>query len=189
MQRIRSRLGDHADLSARALAVLGAVRIREHVEFAHGVDPQQIAADAARRDGELAGSGVFDPIQQHHVFHGTPSRHRERISIAGAGGGTLQNVVDDSRIERHQIVEAAAVERQFFYLALIHQSGNGGGRGVDQGRVGGHGDFFGNGADFQAQIGNGLLSHRQVDSQADGRFESGFSPRTSCWPTGTETIL
>jgi hypothetical protein len=77
-------------------------------------------------------------------------------------------------VEGHQIVEAAAVERQLFDLALIHQSGNGSGSGVDQGSVSGHGDFFGDRSDLQPQVSDGLLSNRQVDSQTDRRFESVF---------------
>ena len=49
------------------------IGVGEDVEFAHRVDAQQIAADAAGRDRELARPGVFDAVQQHQVVAGTPA--------------------------------------------------------------------------------------------------------------------
>ena len=45
---IRSGLGDNADLRSGALAVFGGISIGEHVEFADGVDPQQISRSCRR---------------------------------------------------------------------------------------------------------------------------------------------
>src|SRR5690349_11370901 len=118
MQRIRSRLSDDAYLPPGALAVLGALGIGENVEFAHCIDPQPAATHAPGRNRQLAGSRILYSVQQDHIFHGTPSGYRKRVSVAGAGAGALQNVVDSSRIESHQVVKAASVERQFLDLAL-----------------------------------------------------------------------
>ncbi len=55
VQLVGARLSNHADLSARAFSVLGAVGVGERIELADGVDAQQFSADAAGRDGKLAG--------------------------------------------------------------------------------------------------------------------------------------
>ena len=79
VQRVGSGLRHHADLRAGALAVFGAVGVGEDVEFAHGVDAQQFAADAAGRDGELARSGVFDAVQQDQIVHRAAGPSTENV--------------------------------------------------------------------------------------------------------------
>ena len=44
------------------------IGVGEDVEFAHGVDAQQFAADAAGGDGELAGSGVLDAVEKNRIL-------------------------------------------------------------------------------------------------------------------------
>src|SRR5437762_7932832 len=63
MELIRSRLRHDSDLCTRPLAIFGRVGSAQHVEFAHRVDPQQGAADAAWRVRELARSRVFNSVQ------------------------------------------------------------------------------------------------------------------------------
>ncbi len=56
------------DLRAGPLAVFGGVGVGEDIELADGVDAQQFAADAAWRDRQLAGSGVFDAVQEKQIL-------------------------------------------------------------------------------------------------------------------------
>ena len=89
MQVVGSRLRHHVHLSARALPVLGAVRIGQKVELPYRVDAQKVAADTAREDGKLTRPGVFDAVQQDQIVRGAAPCDRKRIAIAGAGISAL----------------------------------------------------------------------------------------------------
>ncbi len=177
MQRIGPGLRDHADLRAGSLPVFGAVGVGLDVELADGVDAQQVAAHAARSDGELARPGVLNAVEQHQIVHGPPSIHRERISVAGAGVGAFQAVVDDAGVQGHQIVEAAAVERQVLHFALSDESRNRGRGGVDHGGLFGDGHFLREIANLEPQIHHRFLPDHQIDAVANLGLEAGlFGP-------------
>ncbi len=125
VQLIGPGLRDCADLRAGAFSVLGAVGVGEDVEFADGVDAEQIAADAAGRDGELAGAGVFDAVQQEQILVAAAAFDGKRIAVAGAGSRALHGaVVDCAGIERDEVVEAAAVKGEFFDLFFADDAGD-----------------------------------------------------------------
>ena len=124
MQLIAPRLGHDADLRAGALPVFGGVGVSKSVELAHGVDAEQLPADPTRRNRKLAGAGKFHAVQQEHVFRRPPPRHRKRVAVARTGLRALHGaVIDRTRVQRQQVVEAAPVQRQIFHLALPHQPG------------------------------------------------------------------
>ena len=67
MQFVGAGCGDDADLRAVALAVAGAVGVGDHVELAHRIHAQQLAAGAARRHVDQRSAGVFDAVQQKQI--------------------------------------------------------------------------------------------------------------------------
>ena len=122
VQRVRARTRDHAHLPARSFTVFGGVGICEHIEFAYRIDSQEITAGSSRGDGQLAGSGVLDPVEQKQILAGPPARYRKRVPVAGARLRAFHGaVVDRAWVQGNQVVEAAAVERQILYFALAHQ--------------------------------------------------------------------
>src|ERR1039458_1052154 len=56
----RKRMLQAAVFGSGALPILCAVCVRQGVEFPHGVDAQQLPADASGRDRQLACAGVFN---------------------------------------------------------------------------------------------------------------------------------
>ena len=175
MHGVASRLGDHVDLRARPLSVFGGIRVGEDVELPHGVDSQQLSAHTARRHRELAGSGVFDAVQQEQVVAGPAPRHGKRVSVAGTGVGALHGAeVDGSGIQGNQVVEAAPVQRQILHFALAHHSRDGGGRGVDQRDRFGNGDLLDEIAHLKPKIHHAFLTDLQIDAPADRGLEPGL---------------
>ena len=77
MQLVGARLRDHADLRAGALAVFGRISIADHIEFPDGVNAQQLSANAARSDTDVAAARVFDTIQEENVVIRPPPSHSE----------------------------------------------------------------------------------------------------------------
>ena len=124
MQLIRSRLRHGYDLRAGAFPIFRGVRARKDIEFANGVDAQQIPADAARRDRKLAGAGVFNSIQQEQVFQRPSSRNRECIALTRHRSRTLVCVIDRAWVQCDEIVEATAIQRQFLDLTFTHHTGH-----------------------------------------------------------------
>src|SRR5579872_155811 len=123
---VGSRLRDDADLCAGPLAVLGAIGVGYYVELAHGFHTQQQTAGAAGRHVDFSRSRVLYTIDQKQVFLRTAALHREGVGHSGIGdtdaAGFLRSVVHDARIERQQIVVAAAVQRQIAELSLADQA-------------------------------------------------------------------
>src|SRR5262249_54935680 len=110
VQSVAARLGNNRDLRAGAFAIFRRVGIGLDVKLADRVDTEQLPAHASRSDAQLAGTCVLNTIEQKEVFRGSPARDRERISVAGAGLGSLHGaVVDGPRIQRDQVIEAAAI--------------------------------------------------------------------------------
>ncbi len=97
------------------------------------------------------------PFSSNRLSAGRRPVDRKRVAVAGAGVGALQAVVDRAGIQRDQVVEAAAVERQILDLALAHHAGNGGRGGVDHRDFFGDGDLLGELADFEPQVHHGFL--------------------------------
>src|SRR4029077_18243007 len=79
----------------------------------------------------------------------------------------LGGEVHDSGIERHQQVEAAAIERKSLHFFLTHESGNVLRRGVHHRYVIGDLHLLGNAAHSQMQIGGRIFTDDQDDSAAD----------------------
>ncbi len=126
MKLVRPGLRDDADLRPGALSVFGGIGVREHVKFADGIHAQQIAARSAGSNCKLARSHILDAVQEKQIFAGAAPGHGKSVPVARAGVGAFHGVViDRAGIEGDQIVEAAAVERQFLDLALVDDSGNG----------------------------------------------------------------
>ena len=129
MQLIGARCGNDAHLSARPLAVLRSVGVRHHVEFAHRVHSQQLAARASRRNVDERSAGELDAIQQKEILLRTPPRYREHVAERRIGSshaaGPARSVVHDARVQRNQFVKASAVQRQILHLPLAHQAGSG----------------------------------------------------------------
>ena len=113
---MRSGLRDDQHLRARALAVLGAIGIAQHVELAHRIHAQQLLAGAARLHVILGRAGEFDAVQQEEILLRAVALDREIVAAGGIryadAAGLFPGEIDDAGIERQQFVVAAAVERK-----------------------------------------------------------------------------
>src|SRR4029077_13448202 len=96
--------GGNNDLTAGALAKLGAIGVPLHIEFAHCVDAQHHAARPAGLHVVFGGAGVLDAIQKENILLGAIAGDGE---IVGGGGvrdacaaSFLRSEIDDARIER-----------------------------------------------------------------------------------------
>ena len=65
---IGAGLRDDDDLAAGMLAEFGAVVVALHVEFAHGVDAEQLAAGPAGLHVVFGGAGEFDAVEQKKIL-------------------------------------------------------------------------------------------------------------------------
>ena len=122
MELIAAPGGDDADLRAGPLAVLGAVGVFDHREFAYRIDSEELAADAARCVADFRGAGIFDAVEQEKILLRAMARNGEhvpefRVGSASAAGA-LRGVVDGAGIEREELIVAAAVQGQIFDLPL-----------------------------------------------------------------------
>ena len=106
------------DLAAGALAEFGAVVVALHVEFADGVDAEQLPAGPAGLHVVFGGAGVFDSIEQKKILLRAIAGDGEIVGGRGIGdagaAGLLRCEIDDAGIESEQEVVAAAVERKIF---------------------------------------------------------------------------
>ena len=68
MKIVASGLSHDQHLRPRPLSVLGAIRIAQHVELAHGVDAQQLLAGAARLHIVLGRAGELDAVEQEQIL-------------------------------------------------------------------------------------------------------------------------
>ncbi len=93
--------GDDADLRAVALAVAGAVGVGCHVELAHCIDAEQLAAGAAGRDVDERSAGVFNAIEQEEIVLRAAAADGEHVADRRIGGadaaGALAGVVHGAR--------------------------------------------------------------------------------------------
>src|SRR5579884_2079341 len=74
---------DDTDLRAGALAVLGAIGIRNYIELAYGIDAEQLPACAARGVVDFRSPGVFDAIQQKKNFLRAVAGDGEHVAHCG----------------------------------------------------------------------------------------------------------
>ena len=77
-------------------------------------------------------------------------------------------------IERDQIIETAAIERQILHFLLVDHTGHRRRGGVDDGRLRGNRYFLREGADFQHHVHHRILAHFKIDAGAHHRLESLF---------------
>ncbi len=117
--RVGSGLSHHITCAPESFAILRGIGVREDVELAHCIDPQELPAHPAGRNRELAGSRVFNAVHEEDILGWAAAVHRKRVPVAGAGICAFQVVSQGARIQRDQIVEAAPVERKVFDLPLI----------------------------------------------------------------------
>ena len=119
--------GRDGDLCAGSLAIFGSIGIGHHVEFADGVDAEELPTGAAGGVVNDRGSGVFDAVQQEEIFLGAAARDGEHIADGGVGGadasGAAVGVIDDARVEGEEFVVAAAVEGEILDLVLAYEAG------------------------------------------------------------------
>ena len=178
VQAIAAGGRDDADLRAGALAVFGAVGVGDHVEFAHPVHAQQLAAGASRGIVDHRSAGKFHPVQQEEILLRAAARDGEHVAHRRTGGAhasrTLGGVVDDAGVEGDQLVVAAAVQRQISDLAFIHQPGDLL-RGLVHRRSGGlHRDHLLQFPHRQREIHHRGLADHQVDPGFHLRGEARF---------------
>ena len=172
VELVCSRLRDDDHLRACTLSILGGVCTGQYIEFANGVDSQQIPAHAAGGDRKLARAGILDSIHQKQIFQRTPARDGKCIALARNGTGTLVGVIDRSGIQRDQIVKASAVERQVFHFTFSNESCHRCGRRIDERSLQRNRYLLREFTDLELQIDDGLLTDRQIDSGAYGSAES-----------------
>src|SRR2546429_4010016 len=119
---------DDADLRSRALSELGTISVLHDCKFPNGVHAQQLSARPSRRVVDLGRPREFDIIEEKEVFLRAATgngKHVTKNRVGGSdAGGALRGVVDDTRIQREQLIVASAVERQVFHLAFSDQAGN-----------------------------------------------------------------
>ena len=128
MKLVRAVRGDDIDLRAGTFAVFGSVGVFHHGEFAHGVNAEKLAAEAAGRVVDFRCAGEFDAIEQEEIFLRAAAGDGKHVANDGVrradSAGSLRRVVHDAGIEREQLVVAAAIERQIFDLAFADEAGD-----------------------------------------------------------------
>src|ERR1700722_18033448 len=94
----------------------GAVIVALDVEFAVGVNAEELAAVSAGSHVVFGGAGEFDSIQKKEILLGAIAVDGEIASGRGVGdagaAGFLRSEIDDAGIGSEKEVVAAAVERE-----------------------------------------------------------------------------
>jgi len=163
MQLVGARLGHDDHLSPRPFAVLGAVGVAQHVELAHCFDTDQVPARTTRLHVVFRRAGELHAIEQEKVLLWAIARDREIVAGRGIrnsdAAGFLPGEIHDARIERKQKIIAPAIQRQGFYFFLSDQTRDVLRGRVDECNVRLHLHLLGDLADFQAEVGRGILAH------------------------------
>ena len=158
--------GYDVDLCARTLAVFRSVRVFHHGKFSDCIHTQELAAGSSGSVVNLRSPRVFNSVEQIQILLGPAPRRGEHVAhdrVRRANPSRpLRCVVHDSRIERHQLVVTAAVQRQILHLALSNQSG-----GFYRGYIGGNSGLLHLNAllqfrDRKCKIDRSSLSYYQV---------------------------
>ena len=121
-QFISARLRDHAHVRSRAFAVFRRVGVGQHIELPDGFDAQQLPADTARSNPNAVAARVLDAVQQEEILQRPAPGHGEIVPSSACGRLTLERrIVDGSRVESDQVIEAAPVQRQILNLLFPNQ--------------------------------------------------------------------
>ena len=106
------------DLPAGVLAEFGAVVVALDVEFANGIDAEELAAGSAGSHVVFGGAGEFDAVEEEEILLRAVAVDGEVAGGRGVGNagtaGFLRCEIDDAGIEGEEEVVAAAVEREIF---------------------------------------------------------------------------
>src|SRR5262249_11298786 len=119
MQRVGSRRSHDGDLAAGRFPVLGAIGVLDDVKFPHRVYVDQGPADRSRQSGAAgaAVTGILHTINDVHGLVRPPAR--DRVGMArGATGGLGRAEIAGAYVERQQLIETAAIQRQVLDLLL-----------------------------------------------------------------------
>src|SRR5579871_6999271 len=171
VEKIRSGLRDNQNLRARALAIVCTVGITENVELAHGIRAQQLLAGAPRLHIVFSSTGDLDSVQQEEILLGAVSGDSKIIAdgrIRNANSaGFLPSEIDYARIERQQLVIAAAVEREILHLLRANEARHIRRGDADDGSVAIHSDLLADVSDSERLVHRAFLIHGEMDSRAD----------------------
>ncbi len=140
--------------------------------------PSKLLTGSTRLHVVLGGAGEFNAIEQEKILLRTISIDREVVSVGGIrnadAAGFLPGEIDDAGIEREQLIEASAVERQILNLELADDSRCiGGGDGHDR-RIALHRHLLAGFANLQRQIHRRALIDSQFNAGSDRLLETGF---------------
>ena len=162
MPLVRSRSGDHGDLSARSFAIFGAIGVAEDVVFPHGVHAKQLVAHPIRRIRSTlrVGADVVHSVDRPAIGFLPLARYRER----GPASRSVRPVIIDGRVEHQKVVEAAAIQRHVLDLLLVDQSGDRTERRIHDRRLFRHRYFLDEVSHIQRQIHDRFLRHNQRDA-------------------------
>jgi hypothetical protein len=150
-------------LAAHRQPVLGARRVGDDAPFLD-------AFDAERRAGERGGAAAEHVRHDRAVEHVAVRPERRAVAAVPAAGerpaGRHVLLFDDADLEERQVDVIADVERQFGDRLGVDERAERSARRVHERRFGRHRDRFGERADLQRQVDDGLLRHRQRDAVA-----------------------
>ena len=168
---VRARLGDRADDAARGAPELRRVVVGLHAELFHRVDAEQDARHARRRlVGNVGDVRAFEEIARHL---GTRAADRHlRIAEAArevARGGAADG---DARLQRRELHEASAVQRQLRDLRRRHHAAGDGAAQLDVRRRALHRHLLAQGAELQHEIGGDVAADFDDEVLALRRRES-----------------
>ncbi|PYS35033.1 MAG: hypothetical protein DMG14_27970 [Acidobacteria bacterium] len=106
------------DLTSGPFSILSAVSGRENVEFTHRFHAQHLPAGSFRRDVLAVGvpANPVDSVNDEPVGFRPLARYRKHIPVAAVE--RIRSGIGNADVERYQLIEAAAVQRQLFYLLL-----------------------------------------------------------------------
>ncbi len=140
MQHVGARLGDDVHHRSRVTAVLGAVGVRLDLEFLDRVGGR--AHDEAGVEGVVVAGAVEQEVVRlvAHAVDAEPRRGGAEAARGRIAGRAAQprRWSDDTRNERPQLGEIAAVEWQLNDLLLVDDRAERGARRLDERCVGRH---------------------------------------------------
>ena len=157
VEAVRARLRDGADHAAGGAAELGGVVVRLDAELLHRVDAEQHARHARRRlVGHVGDVGALEQVAGHL---GTRAADRHLRAAEASGEIARRGAADgDARLQRRELHEVPAVERQLGDLRGRHDAAGDGAAQVDVGGRALDGHVLVDRADFQREIGAHLAA-------------------------------
>jgi hypothetical protein len=176
VKTVGAGLGSDDDLAAGMLAEFGAVVVALDIEFANGVDAEELTARSAGLHVVFGSAGEFDPVEKKNILLRAIAIDGEIVGGGGVGdagaAGFLRGEIDDTGIEGEEKIVTAAVERKIFYGLLCDEAGDIGGGGADDRRVGIDVSHTLDLRDSEDYVNIGLLIYDEVDTSADVVNES-----------------